>query len=706
MSFVLDQVHRIDTQLNRLQLAPSLSSRVSTAYSHSDINDEDHLRQEQQQSHYLAQQKRPLSTRALALQAAIRSVTPGSSHSNTLLRPSQIHIALSALSHQPEATASTIHERQEGEEEDLTRVSSNDEAQEPYKDAYERELEWLLVSKATTQVYGTVLKRILDQAVDIANDIWYWDAVLSSRTGTLLYSAQIAPVNFWRWSGLVWRDVQARGGANFSFAAARQDASDTFTRRWRQFYGLVRDVVTERSVLELHRQILSPVTRVRAEIRVKQATLRKIRTRNANALGILLGEGLANECVHGDGVASPYAASATDTQAKWRAFVGRNVALMEAVLAKTTDLETPIDGFDSAIAELTDDDPMYTVDSRHATVSPQDVAERLSRLMTLGLPQYVSSTDVLVKQHGRPSRLVRYWLPITIGLLSSSTVLRILANRQAEMVQWVRDLGTTAIDFWTNWVIEPTRNVIKTIRHDEASAISILSRRSLEGDRDSLERMVVDFAIDNPTNATGSAAKLTETEIADIRLKVREGDLTPVLRAYEKDLVSPLVGAIRGNLIRALLIQVQKTKVDVEVAMGGIDSLLKSQELLIGFISLTPGLLVAYGLLHYFRNSIFSSKQKSAAQRKQGLMLRQLRNIDRILSSAQPTEFGELLYKDQGLLICEAHVLRQAAARTMPGEILREFGEEVEELCDVRVGIERQRRVGERIRWAYGRWLR
>ena len=51
---------------------------------------------------------------------------------------------------------------------------------------------------------------------------------------------------------------------------------------------------------------------------------------------------------------------------------------------------------------------------------------------------------------------------------------------------------------------------------------------------------------------------------------------------------------MRGNLIRALLIQVQKTKVDVEIAMGGIDSLLKSQELLIGFISLTPGLLVSH----------------------------------------------------------------------------------------------------------------
>jgi nuclear-control-of-ATPase protein 2 len=40
---------------------------------------------------------------------------------------------------------------------------------------------------------------------------------------------------------------------------------------------------------------------------------------------------------------------------------------------------------------------------------------------------------------------------------------------------------------------------------------------------------------------------------------------------------------VRGDLVRALLIQIQKTKVDVEIAIGGIDALLKSQELVFGF---------------------------------------------------------------------------------------------------------------------------
>ena len=232
-----------------------------------------------------------------------------------------------------------------------------------------------------------------------------------------------------------------------------------------------------------------------------------------------------------------------------------------------------------------------------------------------------------------------------------------------------------------------------------------LAGRALAQGKWSLEAVQIrDFAVDNPAMATGDSTTLTAPEIEDIRLKVREGDLTPVLRAYEKDLTSPLMGTVRGNLIRALLIQIQKTKVDVEVAISGIDSLLKSQELVFGFIGLTPGILLTYFTLTYLRSSL-SEKRGSKAARKQGKMLRQLRNIDRILTNSTPTEFGELYYKDQGLLLCEVHVLREAVEKAMPVQVFREFGEDVEELCDVRIGAVRQKQTADRIRWAYARYL-
>lgn len=686
MSFITDHCARIDAQLDRLQLSnavlthPSSTSGLLTTSSQQDQEQE----QEQPQHHHIS-----LPPRLSALQTALRTLSaPVSDRKASLATPSTIRAALAAVAPHPSPASQPQHTQTQADA--------------------ERELEWLLVSKATTQVYGLALQGVLDSTVALADDVWYWDEVVGSRRWTALWAVQSAPGRVWEWGCGVWEDARRRS-EGFTFAAAGREAQEGVAEQWGRFYGVVRTVVRERRVVGLREGALGPVVRVRGEVRRKQAALRRLRVRNANALGVLLGEGLANESAHGDELATPR----EDGQQRWKRSVARNVALVEAVLLKVNDAETPVEKFDAAIAEITEDDPLLdgeTYDEAgnagEQTVSPQAVAERLNRILAFAFTQYQESSRLAVKEHGRPSRLVRYWLPVTVGILSSSTVLRILTNRRAEIVQWIQDLGTTTIDFWRNWVVEPTRQLIKTIRHDEGSEVSIMSKRSLEGDRDSLERMVVDFAIDNPSNAsaTGSTARLTDTEIADLRLRVREGDLTPVLKAYEKDLASPLMGTVRGNLIRALLIQIQKTKVDVEVAIGGIDNLLKSQELVFGFIGLTPGILISYFMASWLRASL-TQKRGARAARRQGKMLRQLRNIDRILTTSHPTEFGELYYKDQGLLLCEAHVLRQAAGRVMPAVVFREFCEDVEEVCDVRSGVERQRRGVERIRWAYGRYL-
>ncbi len=81
------------------------------------------------------------------------------------------------------------------------------------------------------------------------------------------------------------------------------------------------------------------------------------------------------------------------------------------------------------------------------------------------------------------------------------------------------------------------------------------------------------------------------------------------------------------------------------------------------------------------------------------------RNIDRILNAASPSTNGMLSYKDHGLLLCEVHILRCTAQGILPSEINAELLEELDDLVDLRTGIERQLRVVDRIRWAYATWL-
>lgn len=55
--------------------------------------------------------------------------------------------------------------------------------------------------------------------------------------------------------------------------------------------------------------------------------------------------------------------------------------------------------------------------------------------------------------------------------------------------------------------------------------------------------------------------KYNGTQLAELSARIREGDLTPVLKIYEDDIKNPVKSALTGTLVRSLLIQIQKTKV-------------------------------------------------------------------------------------------------------------------------------------------------
>ncbi|PVH73344.1 ATP synthase regulation protein NCA2 [Cadophora sp. DSE1049] len=664
MSIVADQVRRVDSALDGvLHLVPRST------------NDE-----------FFAEQTHPISSspRIVELQTIVKALSTTSS-SSPLLSSWRISQLLERAA--------------------LSEFVAEDE-QDPVTSKYEAELEWLLVSKATVQTYGLLMSTLLQQTIPLNDDIWYWDEVLGSYTYSSLYTVQTSPLRFWAWSKDIYSDTKTRlerVRESPPDAISAREIGTSLTEQWKQFYGLVRESIRDSSVAHIQQQVLSPIALCRSQARHNQARLRRLREMGASGLGMLMDEGM-NFDVSDD--RSDVAKTEESDLQEWKFVVERSVALMDTVLRNVTTLDTGISEFEDNVFATVDDDPEITTRETTPTevARPSKLGMRLQHILETHIPNHIASSQNLVAKYGRPSRIVRYWLPATALLLSSTTILRIFVNRKAEIVAWIRDLGATTRDFWLNWVVEPTRKVIGTIRHDKDSEVAIMSKESLKGDRESLERMVVDFAIDNPQSSTGEVS-LSETQIADIRAKVKEGDLTPVLRAYEKDLRKPFVGTVRGDLVRTLLIQVQKTKVDVEVALSGIDALLKSQELVFGFVGLTPGILVCFATFRYL-GGVFGSRRGLKHGQKAGQTVRVLRNIDRILTLATPTHNNLLSYKDHGLLLCEVHVLRQRAHKLFPNNVEREFLEDLSDLGNINSGIGQQLRVLERIRWGYAKWLK
>ncbi|KAK3987870.1 ATP synthase regulation protein NCA2-domain-containing protein [Cladorrhinum sp. PSN332] len=601
------------------------------------------------------------------------------------------------------------------------------------KTAVETDVEWLLVGKATVQTYGLLMDTLLDQILPLSDDIWYWDEVLSSYPNSLLYTMQSSPLRLLKWTKEISSEVvdrlrqlqhdqllaarqhlqpdfeQSGSGdisptqldgqqgddqaTGLSRVTSRGAAPPSMSSHWGQYYSVVRASIAERSLTDFRHKILSRVDIGRSEARRKLARLQKLREMTAAGLGVLMDEGLDL----GNGQQE------VEYNEEWRGVLERSVALMDMILQGVLKLDSNVSDFEESVFAGVERDPELSVhiDDVPAATRPATLARRLLSLLQQGIPDHSVATSELTSKHGRPSRLVRYWIPAAVLLFSSSTILRILVNRQDDIITWIRDLGATTRDFWFNWVVEPVRKIIGTIRHDSNEEIAIMSRDSLKADRESLERMVVEFAQDHPLVAVGSTS-ISESELVDIRSKVKEGDVTPVLRAYEKGLRQPFVGAVKGNLVRSLLIQVQKTKVDLEVAISGIDALLKSQELVFGFIGLTPGILVTIGIVQYLK-TVFGGRKGMRHTKKARRAVRVLRRMDKILSKASSTsEEGFISYRDHGLLVCEIHVLRQLAV--LPGDVEKEFIEDLDELASLRV-ISMQVKVLERIRWSYAEWL-
>lgn len=580
------------------------------------------------------------------------------------------------------------------------------EGADEHGNPFETEIEWLLVAKAAMQIYAAMLQTLIDQNISLDKHLWYWDDVSRSYTHGFVLWVQKSPLRLWDFTRDVYYESTHRIQRLYSSEFAATTSNDGFgeeggaangtsvfttmslSQRWKQFYRIVRTTVQDRSLVNIQDRILSPIALCQAEAREKGYHIRRLKENIACGIGALVHEGLDFE----DG--------------EWKDVLERSISLMETVLVEAPILDGSVSDFEERIFRAVDNDPELAnhVDE-DPIMPPRRLASRLLTILRHRLPRQVSSTQAATREYGRPSAWVRYWLPATVGLLSSSMILRFITNRKADIIQWATDLALTARDFWTNWVIEPVRKVVRTIRHDENREIALMSRDSLRADLESLERMVVDFAVDKPHFATadGAASTLTDAQVADIRSRVVQGDVTPVLRAYEKDLKSPLLGAVKGDLVRSLLIQVQKSKVDMEVAIGGIDALLRSQELVFGFVGLTPGILVSAGVYQYLRNAL-SGRLSLRRRDRAGRTIRAVRTISRMLAKADVSPDKTMTYEQIGNLLCQVHILRETVPGTMPRETRKDFLVDLDELVNLRM-VQFQKKTMDDIAFAYAKWL-
>lgn len=287
-----------------------------------------------------------------------------------------------------------------------------------------------------------------------------------------------------------------------------------------------------------------------------------------------------------------------------------------------------------------------------------------------------------------PSFIVRYWVFIAFVIFYGPSQSMNIYNNKDEIVHWIKYNGIEpVIGFFKNWVVRPIYEMLDILRSD--SDITITTKDSLKSDVGSLENMVYEFAKDNHI----------DTSPVQVSQDVKNGDLNIIMSRYENEIKSPIRYLISGSLLRLILIQIQKGKVDGAVAINGIDKLLKSQQLVFGIVSISPSIFILYQLYQYLtadKPIVLNGKQLNIICLK---CLNNIENLLILLESEQHSDYeGELLIEIINLLVCSSALV--------PLELKDDWVNDLNSLNDSKFNISTKLELVRKIWNMYGPYFR
>jgi hypothetical protein len=433
----------------------------------------------------------------------------------------------------------------------------------------------LVLFKNATLIKINAMKLLLETVPLVSEEIHYWEERLSSRWSILWYFLQLLPQNtplLSRIPGL----AKFMGAKRVSFSK-----TGSWIDKLKEFeYSSPYQVASKQ--INLHIRHLTRMNRVQAQCLGLMAYPAYHGSFTASYVNLEEPKEMNHHVQVLFDVSSP--------PEKWtQSFESLVLRLEELVIDEMNNLETIV-GSLSGFEMLT----VTATDKLEITEFIPIAIQKLKNFQYQVSTQHVRFSKHFEK-HSRPQFVVRYWPQIASCVLATMYVYRLMTLESVvrSISGLVESSVDTAVSFVKEWLVRPVQDMLKTIRHKD-SDLKIVGQNSLASDLDSLERMVIDFARDNSP----------QVDVRAISEQIRTGDMTSVLSEYEKEIKSPVASLVKGNLVRALLIQVQKVKVDGGFALSALDKLLKSNELNFAFLAVMPTLMITYGTVRWIRTTL------------------------------------------------------------------------------------------------------
>ncbi|KAL5583066.1 hypothetical protein UlMin_015508 [Ulmus minor] len=311
------------------------------------------------------------------------------------------------------------------------------------------------------------------------------------------------------------------------------------------------------------------------------------------------------------------------------------------------------------------------------------------------LDSYVS---FLVAKHRKPRKVTRYWIRYTCGAVGLSVCSLWLLKHSSlmgspDIDNWVREARDSTVSFFNEHVEQPLLAIrdelFETFRKRNQHMTEV---QEMKLTSNSLHRMLVAFS--EQTKGTKLPENATDQEMLEI-----------VMARYEKELMHPIQNLFSGELARALLIQVQKLKLDIETAMLDLNQILRANEINFALLALLPALVICIGLpmsvLSWRRKNTRAEGRGRDARIQRRLLLMEVHRqitlyqtfLNKGLENDAQCTFGMLLYR----LDCLYHAVERHAKASGEWQHLKL---DILELGKPRLQIEEKLRVIDRT-WEY-----
>lgn len=535
-------------------------------------------------------------------------------------------------------------------------------------------LEELISLYALVALYQVILTNLLKSTLPLSDDLLYWELTSSTSWRILLYSLQTLPLRTESLAAHVFEDFKAAAAPNVE--SLNISIPQFITTNFPGFQNTYKLFIHYKNLIvnSFYNNLIANNVKgfykflgSRNRQHVGLLGHRRMKPTIKNYLNVLLGAPF-NSIVQELENKKETTRTLHDQNAKDLGSLLRTVPNFKESKPDSQRVEDGIKDLQSYLSSST-------------TVS-NDIFTGLYELSSTIIPESKTSLSSKTTSFKKPSFLVRYW-PILLATLlyGPRTVASAVANREAVILFIQKNVIDTISGFWNNWILKPVNNILSTIRHDDNSEISIMSQKSLDSDLDSLKRMVIEYTIENSPEYKGMKSTDIELLKHELDTMVSSGDLTPMMKGYEEDIKKPIKNLVSGRLPRALLIQLQKTKVDGAVAISGIDKLLKSQELVFGIVAASPSFVI----LVYVLGAVNAYVKKGYIARGTGenklIVSRNLNNIERLLGSLEGVETDQLDLLN-GQLLLEIISLRNAGLLLVPSNRRSEWVRDINDLVD------------------------